>query len=263
MKEGSEFDVEVGSLIVKLIKGSRYRDPEKEQTSVEFLGLLVLGALIMNFIENWWRINGDGGDGGRTMRNGGGLDNHHESSRVNLRRLFTLCGMMQDVATRILVGAISGIAIMVMGIISFVVVMIILMMRFMCNSISDEERSALGEAYWGLGDWYHQKDYFSKFVNSPTIKGSTTENDSRQNGSKSYYFEKYGQRIRVCKTFFCNMLNISHEPIDFGSNNKENSIFTKQDGKGRHAPHNMMPEEDRERVHNHIKAVRKVDSHYF
>lgn len=81
--------------------------------------------------------------------------------------------------------------------------------------------------------------------------------------SRYYYFNKDGQKIRVCELFFKNTLCISNGPINKAFSEVGTSgSFIGQDRRGKHEPVNKTKEIDVEIVKEHIEAFPKMESHY-
>lgn len=138
--------------------------------------------------------------------------------------------------------------------------------RYNCSSnLNNEDRNNICKAYWNLETYERQKDFILASVqsNEPKTRRPRQENSKQRMNSKSYFFEKKGDKFRVCQKFFCSTLCISNIPILTAFAGKDQyGNFSHPDKRGRKEPTNKTPEEDINRVKTHIESFPTVESHY-
>ncbi|KAI4465998.1 dna-directed rna polymerases i ii and iii subunit rpabc2 [Holotrichia oblita] len=137
--------------------------------------------------------------------------------------------------------------------------------KFKCTTkFSDEERKSICNDYWKL-DYCRQKDFIlSCVVNTPPkCHRIRTGTGVPKTSSRKYHLKRNSDCIQVCKAFFLGTLSISHDPIDnaiAGVNN--NGLFNAVDKRGRKTPSNKTPDQDIQRIKNHIESFPTMESHY-
>lgn len=136
---------------------------------------------------------------------------------------------------------------------------------YKCSSnFTSIQREEIKQNFYRLSD-----DQKSKYYDEYTLKinkdrtRTKKKDESRRIFSFKYYFLKDKQKQRVCKTFFCNTLDISVRRVYYfhmkKMNNHLNLAVTP--GKGKHIK-KQTPEEKIEEVKQHIKSFPTVESHY-
>ncbi|KAI4455584.1 dna-directed rna polymerases i ii and iii subunit rpabc2 [Holotrichia oblita] len=137
--------------------------------------------------------------------------------------------------------------------------------KFKCTTkFSDEERKSICNDYWKL-DYCRQKDFIlSCIVNTPPkCHRIRTGTGVPKTSSRKYHLKRNSDCIQVCKAFFLGTLCISHGPVDnaiAGVNN--NGLFNAVDKRGRNTPSNKTPDQDIQRIKNHIESFPTMESHY-
>ncbi|CAH1975140.1 unnamed protein product [Acanthoscelides obtectus] len=80
------------------------------------------------------------------------------------------------------------------------------------QKISEEERKALFEEFWKIGDHSRQWDYIVRYVKTVEKKHvKRTDSKSRRNHSRTYQLLVNNKEITVCKTMFLNTYGISEQ----------------------------------------------------
>ena len=69
------------------------------------------------------------------------------------------------------------------------------------------------------------------------------------------------ERVRVCKKFFLNTLNIGKKAVTFAMQNKQHGTFVGKDKRGVNAPKNKTPEINLDYIRKHIESFPTVSSH--
>jgi len=128
-----------------------------------------------------------------------------------------------------------------------------------CSSkISAAERENIFNTYWKLGDKNYQNDFITSHVDILKATGK-----GRKNVIKVYHFTVEGQRIRVCKTFFLNTLNVSNKLIHYNTTKIRNEHgVNRLDQCGRQESQNKTKADKRQEVMDHINSFPCMDSHY-
>ncbi|CAG9818119.1 unnamed protein product [Phaedon cochleariae] len=140
--------------------------------------------------------------------------------------------------------------------------------KLQCSSkFNQEERQQVFSAYWSLGNIEKQIDFIN---NSMTvivpqyryIRVGGTRNQRQNNNA--YYFIRQGQRVRVCKLFFENTLDINDRTIRTvqEKRNKVANILLEPDRRGKHGKHKTLDPTIREGIRQHINPIPRIESHY-
>ncbi len=142
--------------------------------------------------------------------------------------------------------------------------------RFKCHDkFNENQRQKIFHDYWNIGDVNRQRDYLSNWVTA-TPKKVTTCNTSpnKRKNSRTWQFKVDGIFIRVCKTFFLETLDISHQVVDTALKkgaHKQNNVsgIVSPDKRGKHDTRaNKLPADKLMQVKGHINSFPRVESHY-
>ncbi|XP_073969707.1 uncharacterized protein [Rhodnius prolixus] len=130
-----------------------------------------------------------------------------------------------------------------------------------------EERMQLFSTYWALGDLNKQRDYIKNSMETIMPRYRYTRVGGTRNArqhNNAFYFNKNNQKIRVCKVFFRNTLDINDRPIRTVQNkrNKVAGAVIEPDLRGKHGMHRSLDPAIREGVRKHIDSIPKIESHY-
>lgn len=89
-----------------------------------------------------------------------------------------------------------------------------------------------------------------------------TRRDSQRGLNFAFYFHlKDDTKIRVCKTFFRNTLDINDRVIQTIRNKTTFGTVT-DDGRGKHKHHPKVDENIKQSVRDHINSIPRIKSHY-
>ena len=141
--------------------------------------------------------------------------------------------------------------------------------RLQCSkNFTEEQRQSLFENYWKLGDIEKQREYIanSTLKLEPRyryVKIGGRRQEPRANNS-AFYLRNDGEKIRVCKVFFKNTLDITDRAIRtvFEKKNKIADTVLEPDQRGKHLKHPTVDEAIRNGIKEHIESIPKIDSHY-
>lgn len=133
------------------------------------------------------------------------------------------------------------------------------------GKFTDQERHDIFEYYWGLGSYSKQRDWLLSCIKEKEVKRRRTNinlSTCRRNRSFSYVIKWNEQEIEVCQQFILKTLCISQMTLRYTKENAGTGIFAKVDQRGKHNPPHKTTTEDKNRVHEFIKKLPAVSSHY-
>lgn len=131
------------------------------------------------------------------------------------------------------------------------------------ENVSFEDRQNINDSFWSLDDGkkYH---FYSKHVERfDAIRKRTKNEISKKTFTYKYNLTINDVRVRVCREFFLNTLNINKGRIlYYFSNIKRNSTeVPRSPWSGRHKKQEISPH-IKEEIRNHIKKFPVIESHY-
>ena len=132
-----------------------------------------------------------------------------------------------------------------------------------CQLISDDRRSEIHKAYYGLTSLQDQRKWPARHLTSSTP--SSTKEMSRKSTTISYFLpvDDKGDVVRVCRVLFTNTLRVTDRQI--------RTVISKIDKTGVISPENRggrtKKQQSRDRnisnlVDTHINKFPRVESHY-
>lgn len=132
------------------------------------------------------------------------------------------------------------------------------------TKISEEERQNLFSSYWNLGNVEKQRHFIASCMETIRPKYRYVREHSRRQLNNAFYFYVTGQKLRVCKVFFKNTLDINDRPIrtvlakqdEFAKN------IVQDDKRGKHGNHPRTDDTMKDEIRNFIRNIPKVESHY-
>jgi len=132
---------------------------------------------------------------------------------------------------------------------------------FRCSEFSDVLREQLHSEYYASGDYSRQRDFLCKYVHRySSNKGVRKSNVLQYTLPLSPAVTK-----RVCKKMFLRTLDISERVVLYTLDRVAKAggiVFSIQDLRGRHKPHNKTSDVLVESVRRHINSFPKMDPHY-
>lgn len=143
--------------------------------------------------------------------------------------------------------------------------------RLKCAAkINYVDQSNIHKKFWTLSD-ARKSEFYNKFIERvekqrcrPRMLPAPNAENAFKKFSLKYYLQIGEEKIKVCKSFFINTLDISARRISyfFEKNNIDESFGTTISPKrGRHAKR-VTPNLKLEEVRNHINSFPRVESHY-
>ncbi|CAG5016528.1 unnamed protein product [Parnassius apollo] len=134
--------------------------------------------------------------------------------------------------------------------------------KMQCSTKIDEDcRKKIFAKYWGLGDITLQRNFINSSTKAivPAFRFSGKEKPRGYNNA--YYFDVDNEKIRVCKKFFMNTLDVNDRVI--------RTVFQKRDlgfidieKRGKHGNHKKVDESIKQAVRDHINSIPRIESHY-
>lgn len=141
--------------------------------------------------------------------------------------------------------------------------------KFHCPSnFNEEERQKVFSDYWELGQIEKQREYIKQCMTiiEPTYRyvrvGGTRE--TRGNNNAYYFTNNNNQKVRVCKLFFINTLDINDRTIRtvHEKRYKVGGVLLESDQRGKHGKQKALDPVIREGIREHIDSIPKIESHY-
>lgn len=132
-----------------------------------------------------------------------------------------------------------------------------------CNSFDEASRKSLYAAFRALGNIDDQRKFINKHIQNK-VKARNTRHltESRRNYTASYHFTVKGEMVKVCREFFLSTLNITDSLIRSTISKTNDQGCVEMNKRGKHAPHNKLPESQATFLKKHITSFPAVESHY-
>ncbi|CAG9769723.1 unnamed protein product [Ceutorhynchus assimilis] len=135
--------------------------------------------------------------------------------------------------------------------------------RLKCkDNINENERASIFEKFWNLSDINKQRLFVQFCLRnvSPRYKYTNAERPREEN--KAFYFTTDNDRVRVCKVFFKNTLDITDRMIRTTIAKIDLNGFVSDDLRGTHTSHTEIDPELLADIKNHINSIPRIESHY-
>ncbi|XP_055846447.1 uncharacterized protein LOC129912278 [Episyrphus balteatus] len=82
------------------------------------------------------------------------------------------------------------------------------------SNFNEDDRKNIFQSYWSTGDVNKQREFILKSMNIITPKYRSTKNSEKpRDNNNAFFFSKNNKKLRVCKMFFRNTLDISDSKI--------------------------------------------------
>lgn len=140
--------------------------------------------------------------------------------------------------------------------------------RLSCSTkFSEEDRLKLFSEYWELGNIDKQREFIKSGMQEikPSYKYVRVggKRPPRRN-NMAFYFHQNDKRIRVCKLFFMNTLDINSRPIRtvVEKQNKVANVLMEGDKRGKHGNQPKIKESVKVGIREFIDSIPKIESHY-
>ncbi|CAH1107724.1 unnamed protein product [Psylliodes chrysocephalus] len=134
--------------------------------------------------------------------------------------------------------------------------------KYKCTkSICDADRRELFQKFYRLCDKTLQREYLAR--NIERIEPKNEKVYKKRQITCAYYFTTNNRKIRVCKLFFRNTLNISNNSIDTVLKKKNEFDFLTPEKRGTHSNRaNKVDDALVKGVFDHINCFPRTESHY-
>lgn len=134
--------------------------------------------------------------------------------------------------------------------------------KYKCTkNICDADRRELFQKFYRLCDKTLQREYLAR--NIERIEPKNEKVYKKRQITCAYYFTTNNRKIRVCKLFFRNTLNISNNSIDTVLKKKNEFDFLTPEKRGTHSNRaNKVDDALVKGVFDHINCFPRTESHY-
>lgn len=122
--------------------------------------------------------------------------------------------------------------------------------------------------FWSSGNLQCQRLFIGNHIQrtKPEYRRVRTNGDDPRKPNLAYFLDKNDERIRVCKIFFSNTLNVTYKMMQtvieqkeyIGDDETPNHLNTR----GRHISGNKSPEDVLNDIREHIQSIPRIESHY-
>lgn len=135
------------------------------------------------------------------------------------------------------------------------------------KNFTEEERMVFFHSYWDLGDLQKQRIFIksSMEIIQPAYRyvreGGTRK---KRDNNNAFFLYRNGEKVRVCKLFYRNTLNITNRTIRTvqQKRNKMSNVLLENDLRGRHGKQAKIDEVLKQGVNAFIAKIPKIESHY-
>lgn len=135
--------------------------------------------------------------------------------------------------------------------------------RLKCNEkISEDERALIFTQFWQLEYINKQRLFIKSSTEDVTPRYKYTNVERPRNNNKAFYFSVEKKRIRVCKLFFRNTLDITDRMIRTTTAKIDQNGFVNDDCRGKHSNHREIDKQLLQDIKDHIDSIPRIKSHY-
>nr|XP_053611997.1 uncharacterized protein LOC128676083 [Plodia interpunctella] len=135
--------------------------------------------------------------------------------------------------------------------------------RLKCpENINDTDRTTLFQSYWSIGNIELQRSYIRSCMMEIKPRYKYTNADKPRLPNNAFYFTVNNIKIRVCKTFFINTLDICDRQIRTVKKKTDPQGFISKDIRGKHASRKPTDPTLIESIRQHIDSIPRIESHY-
>ncbi|XP_014278948.1 uncharacterized protein [Halyomorpha halys] len=140
--------------------------------------------------------------------------------------------------------------------------------KLKCSAqINEKERQEIFSAYWSLGNIEKQREFINNSMTRIEPKYRyirVTDSRNPRQRNNAYYFTREGKKVRVCKLFFENTLDINDRTIRTVQEKRDKSLGAtiEPDLRGKHGKQKTLGPAIRQEIHKHINSIPKIENHY-
>ncbi|KAL0821161.1 hypothetical protein ABMA28_005780 [Loxostege sticticalis] len=135
--------------------------------------------------------------------------------------------------------------------------------RLKCaEKIAESDRVVLFNSYYKLGSLELQRAYIRSCLMEVMPKYKYTNAQKPRLPNNAFYFTVNEQRIRVCKQFYINTLDISDRQIRTVKAKTDSQGFLEQEKRGKHDNRKRINSDVLQDIKDHINSIPRIESHY-
>ncbi|CAH2095602.1 unnamed protein product [Euphydryas editha] len=135
--------------------------------------------------------------------------------------------------------------------------------RLKCSeNINQEEREQTFQSYWEMGSLTRQRDFIASNMTVIKPKYQYKKEGNNRKAKHAFYFTVKGKKIRICKTFFRNTLDINDRPIRTVIEKMTNSGIVEEEKRGKHGRQKRVTDDIIQGIKSHIESIPRIESHY-
>ena len=131
--------------------------------------------------------------------------------------------------------------------------------------VGEQNVQNLFKGYYELPTYNCKNQYLSQLITKIETKNQRlygSENKSRVSHIFHYHVIVDGNKMKVCKTAFCNIFDIGKEKVEVVIKKTNSNGIVEPDRRGKHPHHNQVPEEMKEKANEHIMQMPVKKTHY-
>lgn len=138
---------------------------------------------------------------------------------------------------------------------------------FKCSqTFSASQKDDCFFAFWKMGEddksQDRQRQYIASHIEEVEPQRRRTNTPSRKKRSLQYYLEKDSERVRVCRSFFLAVCDITEKFVRVCLTKKNDAGVVSADRRGKKQAKNKTPSWIEQHAREHILSIPKVESHY-
>lgn len=136
--------------------------------------------------------------------------------------------------------------------------------RLKCtDNINEVDRNTIFNSYWGMSNIELQRSFIRNSMLEVKPKYKYTNAERPRNPNCAFYFTVNGIKIRVCKVFFINTLDISDKVIRTVKSKTDAQGFIEKDQRGKNVEKRKKIDPTIiQDIKNHINSIPRIESHY-
>ncbi|XP_049886799.1 uncharacterized protein LOC126381347 [Pectinophora gossypiella] len=135
--------------------------------------------------------------------------------------------------------------------------------RLKCaEKINEQQRTEIHQRFWTQGNINIQRSYIRSCMVPVTAKYRYTNAEKPRGCNSAFYFTVDNNKLRVCKTFFINTLDITDRMIRTVKDKTDEHGFVEDDRRGKHRNHKTTSSDLIQDMIDHINSIPRIESHY-
>lgn len=137
--------------------------------------------------------------------------------------------------------------------------------RLKCSTkYTEVDRQQIFDEYWAIGEVEKHRSFILSSMQTVAPRYRYQREGSHRKENQAFYFQKNDRKIRVCKLFFMNTLDINTRTIRTVVDKKSTVTGASviPDLRGKHENHIKVPEFIKYRIKTYIESIPRIESHY-